>query len=921
MLTIHSMIVKKALMLFIGLLTTTAIWADINLIADGSTVSTSTTWTNCTVNVTGSGMLTFTQRITISGNVTLNLGAGSTLIATKGIELSAGNTLTIDGSGSLTAQGEDGKSAIGSLHCGNLIVNDGNISATGGDGAAGIGGDQFTYEMGHVGNGKTTYGRNNQSVTGSVGSTPWDYEMWCNGGNNSLTFYDNGTFTSQWSATSGFYFTNGLRYSPLINHTTKHFALDYKYTKTGSASYGYIGVYGWTESPLTRFQIIDDWYTKPSIESSGTNFGTYAVDGATYTIYAIYRKQSPSLNGLQDFVEFYSIRETPRQQGHIDISAHFNKWDELFHGQTVTLASNSGDDVNTVISFGKINQVMFICEVESATGTIDCTYFDLTDNYNSGIITINGGSVTAAGGEGAMAIGASNNYDAQGTLALGNGVTIYGGDSKQIMDNVITGPTDNVVNRFRYMQTTPPEIKTLKGRFSVAADKQVTFSPGNLQYKASTSTWAFAENQYDFVGGDNTNISSTYDGWIDLFGWGTSGYNDKQPYMSSDNDYDYGDGANDLTGTNYDWGAYASISNGGNMDWRTLSASEWDYLLQTRDGAASKHGNATVAGIKGLVLLPDKWQLPEGLSFTADPTDWTTNTYTAEQWAEMEAVGAVFLPASGRRINGGTIYNFATNCRGYYWTVSASGEDRASFLDFREAQAAKNSTDYRSMGFAVRLASDVIIKTVSNPSITLSETTFVYDGKAKTPTVTVMDGATVIPASEYTVGYSNNVNAGTATVTITDNEDGDYIVSGSTTFSITAKTVSSPTVTLEKTYYFYDGTAKTPTVIVKDGETEIPASEYTVGYSNNTNVGTATVTITDKDGGNYTVSGSATFEIGLKGDANGDNKVDAADIVEMVNETKGQPSAKFKKNNADIDGNGQITDADITEVAKIILAK
>ena len=151
-------------MLFIGLLTTTAIWADINLIADGSTVSTSTTWTNCTVNVTGSGMLTFTRRITISGNVTLNLGAGSTLVATKGIELSAGNTLTIDGSGSLTAQGEDGKSAIGSLHCGNLIVNDGNISATGGDGAAGIGGDQFTYEMGHVGTGKTYHGQNNGSV-------------------------------------------------------------------------------------------------------------------------------------------------------------------------------------------------------------------------------------------------------------------------------------------------------------------------------------------------------------------------------------------------------------------------------------------------------------------------------------------------------------------------------------------------------------------------------------------------------------------------------------------------------------------------------------------------------------------------------------------------------------------------------------
>ena len=133
-------------------------------------------------------------------------------------------------------------------------------------------------------------------------------------------------------------------------------------------------------------------------------------------------------------------------------------------------------------------------------------------------------------------------------------------------------------------------------------------------------------------------------------------------------------------------------------------------------------------------------------------------------------------------------------------------------------------------------------------------------------------------------------------------------------------TVSNPTITLSGTSFEYTGDAIKPTVTVKDGSTTIPAEEYTVGYSNNVNAGTATVTITDKPDGDYNISGSATFEIGLKGDANGDNKVDAADIVEMVNETKGQPSAKFKKNNADIDGNGQITDADINEVTNIILA-
>ena len=237
----------------------------------------------------------------------------------------------------------------------------------------------------------------------------------------------------------------------------------------------------------------------------------------------------------------------------------------------------------------------------------------------------------------------------------------------------------------------------------------------------------------------------------------------------------------------------------------------------------------------------------------------------------------------------------------------------------------------------------ITAKTVDSPTITLSETCFTYDGNAKEPTVTVKDGETTIPASEYSVSYSNNTNAGTATVTITDVEGGNYTVSGTATFTITkadgsitaptaksglvysgsaqdlidagssttgtvkyslddttydtaipqgtdagkytvyykvegdanhgdvaaqsldvtiaAKTVASPTITLGTTSYTYDGTAKEPTVTVKDGETTITATEYSVSYTNNTNVGTATVTITDDEGGNYTVSGSATFAI------------------------------------------------------------
>lgn len=75
------------------------------------------------------------------------------------------------------------------------------------------------------------------------------------------------------------------------------------------------------------------------------------------------------------------------------------------------------------------------------------------------------------------------------------------------------------------------------------------------------------------------------------------------------------------------------------------------------------------------------------------------------------------------------------------------------------------------------------------------------------------------------------------------------------------KEVTSPVIELSQTQYHYDGTAKTPAVVVKDGETIISSDEYTVSYENNTNTGTASVIITDKPGGHYIVSGTAEFEI------------------------------------------------------------
>ena len=234
-------------------------------------------------------------------------------------------------------------------------------------------------------------------------------------------------------------------------------------------------------------------------------------------------------------------------------------------------------------------------------------------------------------------------------------------------------------------------------------------------------------------------------------------------------------------------------------------------------------------------------------------------------------------------------------------------------------------------------------KQLGSAAIGISPSSFVYDGTAKEPVVSVLDGETPIPSSEYTVTYSDNIQVGTATVTVKDNEGGNYVINGSVQFPIVAadagyvpptpkqgliyntaaqelvdagsatggtmqysldgktysttiptgtdakeytiyykvvgdanhsdreaktvkvtlaaKLVDSPVIVITPSAIDYDGNPKTPVVTVRDGDTVIPASEYTITYSDNVNVGTATVKIEDKPDGNYTVNGTAIFYV------------------------------------------------------------
>lgn len=265
---------------------------------------------------------------------------------------------------------------------------------------------------------------------------------------------------------------------------------------------------------------------------------------------------------------------------------------------------------------------------------------------------------------------------------------------------------------------TPMEEGALPGLFSVAEGRQVQFSKGNLQYQASTGTWRFAEHQYDIVGKANENISATYDGWIDLFGWGTSGYDHGalhwQPWSSdtiAQNNafyYAYGNVSydlNDLTGK-ADWG-YNAISNGGNKEnqWHTLSNREWVYLLCVRNTASGvRYAKACVDGEECMILLPDNWHVATYHlnSINNYETPYMANDISLSDWQQvLEPAGAVLLPAAGSRTVGNVFWvAFA------YHTANA-GSENSYKMSCGIDRLIDAHTGHRGDGLSVRLVREV----------------------------------------------------------------------------------------------------------------------------------------------------------------------------------------------------------------------
>lgn len=285
--------------------------------------------------------------------------------------------------------------------------------------------------------------------------------------------------------------------------------------------------------------------------------------------------------------------------------------------------------------------------------------------------------------------------------------------------------------------------------FSVAADRQVIFSQGNLEYQASTGTWRFAEDQNFFIGnnaGNNadTTTRKTQSDWIDLFGWGTSGWNNGNvkymPYDANVKDWTNiyygpksGDTYYDLTGdyANSDWGVYNRISNGGNKTgmWRTPTISEWSYLTNYSRGATNtvnnitraKYTYASIANMhNGIIFFPDTFTVPTLTNSTWGPINQKsayTTSISESDWYALEAAGCIFLPAAGGRSAAGSSQAAPSvsdvNNYGRYWSSTKStNNSKACAAQFQSDGnfTASTSSSYlltKSSGYSVRLIKDV----------------------------------------------------------------------------------------------------------------------------------------------------------------------------------------------------------------------
>lgn len=198
---------------------------------------------------------------------------------------------------------------------------------------------------------------------GSINGQDWF--LWYTGGSGCMTSFENpaGAFTAQWNNPSdflariGFWFDETQTFDEI-----GELGADMAFTKQGSAGgFSFIGIYGWTLDPLVEYYIVEDSYGNGPAQPFNTQQrGSFNMDGAQYNIYTGDRVNLPSIVGDANFTQVLSVRQTPRQCGHVSISEHFRQWQSMG------------------INLGVAKEAKILVEAGGGNGSITFTHANVT---------------------------------------------------------------------------------------------------------------------------------------------------------------------------------------------------------------------------------------------------------------------------------------------------------------------------------------------------------------------------------------------------------------------------------------------------------------------------------------------------------------------------------------------------------------
>ena len=532
----------------------------------------------------------------------------------------------------------------------------------------------------------------------------------------------------------------------------------------------------------------------------------------------------------------------------------------------------------------------------TATGGQEAAGIGSVANGSSGNITINGGTVKATGGEYAAGIGGADGVSYGNITINGGNVTTTGGDYGAGIGGGQDSSGGNITIHGGSVAATGGELAAGIGGGFKGSGGDITINGGNVTatggdegagigsgYQGSGGSFTTGTDGHALiVANGGISDKSQQGSWRGIIFDGNDGKVYKDQTLQEDFEIPSGKTLTVPKNTTLTVKDGVTLTNNGTI---TNSGIITNSGTITNNGTIT--GNGTLNGEGNLVgsgtvapTITNNLQKDSAVSVTVSPSPATYGskvniTATISKAATISRAATISKAANAitRAAENQVEFFVGTDSnKKSLGTANVSG-DTATLSDVEISQekgfAVGENTitaEYGgSMGLKPQTGSTrlTVQRDLKDAIVTVKGEHF-YTNSPIIPEVSVTwNGTQLTKDTDYTVDYTDNINAGKATVTVTGT--GNYIGKKMESFTIAPAQLNDATVKVNGTYT-YTGQAQTPAagdVVVTLGGKTVPSDQYTISASNNINAGQATATVTAKAGGNYTGSASGKFTIAL----------------------------------------------------------